>query len=88
MDWIDHLAEALAVRAPSGPEANRLLAAGREVAHRVERKSTPLATFVVGMAVADRVANGSSYEAALDEALEVLLKRLPGEPADAGADAG
>ena len=39
--WIDELAEALGEEALTREEANDLLGAARDVAHRVERKITP-----------------------------------------------
>jgi Domain of unknown function (DUF6457) len=76
-DWIDRLAEALGVDAPNRKETERLLGASREVAHRVERRITPLSTFVVGLGVAARIAAGASREAAFAETLGVLDESLP-----------
>ncbi|MDP9297837.1 MAG: DUF6457 domain-containing protein [Actinomycetota bacterium] len=79
-DWIDRLADGMGVQAVSAAEADRLLRASREVAHRVERRITPLATFVLGLAVATRTSQGASRETAFDEALDSLLRRLPEAP--------
>jgi hypothetical protein len=76
-DWIDRLAEAMGVPEATAAESDRLLRAARDVAHRVERKITPLATFVVGMGVAKRMADGASWETAFDDALQIMLRRLP-----------
>ena len=59
-DWIDELAEALGVEALSSAETDRLLRVARDVAHRVERKDTPLAAFLLGMHVARRTASGTA----------------------------
>ena len=45
-DWIDRLAAALGEDPLSESETTRLLGVSREVAHRVERKITPLAAFL------------------------------------------
>ncbi len=86
MEWIDRLADGLGLEALTGPETARVLDASREVAHRVERKATPLALFLVGMGVARRTAEGEPRELAFGWALDQLISRLPAEsPAD-GAD--
>ena len=83
-DWIDRLADGMGVQAVSAAEADRLLRASREVAHRVERRITPLATFVLGLAVATRTSQGASRDTAFDEALDSLLRRLPEAPPSTG----
>lgn len=76
MDWLDQLATTLGLD-PLGPdEMNDLLDAARDVAHGVERKITPLAAFVLGMAVRDRVAGGADREAALADTLSELRRLL------------
>jgi Domain of unknown function (DUF6457) len=75
--WTDELAVALGVPAPSDTERTVLLDASREIAHRVERKETPLTTFLVGLAVGRDTATGISPEDALDTALTVLAGVLP-----------
>ena len=80
MEWIDRLAEGIGVEPLTSQEVTRLLAASREVAHRVERKVTPLASFLVGMGVSKRIADGDSREVAFDDTLDALLRRLPDAP--------
>lgn len=80
MEWIDRLAEGIGLEPLTGQEATRLLAASREVAHRVERKVTPLAAFLIGMGVSKRIADGDSRAVAFDQALDALLRRLPDAP--------
>lgn len=76
MDWLDQLATTLNLD-PLGPdEMNDLLDAARDVAHGVERKITPLAAFVLGMAVRDRMAAGADREAALADTLSELRRLL------------
>jgi Domain of unknown function (DUF6457) len=78
--WIDGLAEALGIERLSASEAERLLKAARDVAHRVERKGTPLAAFLLGMHVAARTADGSPRSLAIDDAIGMTEALLP--PAD------
>ena len=81
--WIDDLAEALDLDPLSASEADRLLRMARDVAHRVERKGAPLASFLLGMHVARRTGDGSARASALDEAIasaEALLPLAPEEP--------
>jgi Domain of unknown function (DUF6457) len=82
MDWVDRLAVELHLEALSAHENEHLLSVSREVAHRVERKATPLAAYLVGIAVGRSVAEGAAREAAFDTALDAVLVRLP-DTADA-----
>ncbi len=75
--WIDRLAEALGEDTLSELETARLLGVARDVAHRVERKITPLAAFLVGSAVGRASAGGSARLEALSAALEALGGLLP-----------
>ncbi|MEO7837605.1 MAG: DUF6457 domain-containing protein [Acidimicrobiales bacterium] len=59
-DWLDQLADALGVPRLSPGEVEHLLDLAREVAHGTERRNTPLATFIVGRAIA----SGHSLDAA------------------------
>ena len=81
--WIDDLAGALDLDPLTASEADRLLRMARDVAHRVERKGAPLASFLLGMHVARRTAEGSARPTALDDAIalaEALLPPAPEEP--------
>jgi hypothetical protein len=51
MAWIDELAEALGVQPLNAADSDALLRTAGDVAHRVERKVTPLSTFLLGVAV-------------------------------------
>jgi Domain of unknown function (DUF6457) len=75
--WIDELADALDTERLSKDEVARLLGAARDVAHLVERKVTPLATFVLGQAVGRSVASGTERSVALDQVLETANSVLP-----------
>lgn len=81
--WMDDLAAALALEPLSGEEADRLLVMARDVAHQVERKATPLATFLLGMHVANRVAAGSQRAVVLDDVIDVTRAMLPPAPSSA-----
>ena len=85
MDWLDRLADALGEESLSGLEVDRLLTTSREVAHRVERKATPLAAYLVGLAVGRRVAEGAARESAFGDAIDAVVVRLPDPAPDAGA---
>jgi hypothetical protein len=81
--WIDDLAGALEVDPLTDRETDRLLRIARDVAHRVERKGAPLASFLLGMHVARRTADGSDRVAALEGAIamsEALLPPAPDQP--------
>jgi hypothetical protein len=80
MAWIDQLAASLGEDALSKEEAGRLLGVARDVAHRVERKITPLATFLLGAAVGRAVADGAARPDAMAASLEALQAILPEEP--------
>lgn len=77
MEWLDGLATNFGID-PLGPdETNDLLDAARDVAHGVERKITPLASFLLGMRVQARLADGGTREQALGETLTELRRALP-----------
>ncbi|HEX6401157.1 MAG TPA: DUF6457 domain-containing protein [Actinomycetota bacterium] len=78
MEWVNALASELRLDAISKHEADHLLAASREVAHRVERKVTPLAMYVVGMAVGRQLAE-KNRDDAIEDVIHTLLVRLPAE---------
>ncbi len=77
--WIDELAEAFGTDPLSERETVDVLRVARDVAHRVERKGTPLAAFLLGLRVAGSVDAGTSREKALGEAIAVIDGRLPPE---------
>jgi hypothetical protein len=75
--WIDLLAETLGEDTLSSAETARLLGVSRDVAHRVERKITPLAAFVMGCAVGRSQAGGASRDDAVTAVLETVQGLLP-----------
>jgi hypothetical protein len=81
MEWVDGLAGELKLDALTKHERDHVLTASREVAHRVERKATPLAMYVIGLSVGRQLADRSRDDA-IEDAIHALLLRLPEEPAD------
>lgn len=80
--WIDQLAEALGEDALSEHETAELLLIARDVAHRVERKITPLSTFLLGSAVGRSVAGGASRTVAMEAVMDTVRSLLPPAPPD------
>lgn len=78
--WIDRLADGLGDEPLSAEDVNRLLEASREVAHRVERKITPVSTFLLGAAVGRATAAGTSRAEALANVFSTLGSLLPEAP--------
>ena len=76
-NWIDELARALGEEPLTTTETTRLLDAARDVAHRVERKMTPLSTFVIGCAVGREIAGGADRAETLIATLRQLESALP-----------
>jgi uncharacterized protein DUF6457 len=78
--WIDGLAAELGLEPLGREETALLLDAARDVAHRVERRITPLSTFLLGMAVAGRLAAGDPRDDALTGAVVAMRAILPPAP--------
>lgn len=78
-NWIDELARAVGEESLTSAEKTQLLDAARDVAHRVERKMTPLSAFVMGCAVGRRLANGADRAETLSATLAELESLLPPE---------
>jgi hypothetical protein len=76
MDWVDRLAAELSLDHLSPHEKEHLLTASREVAHRVERKATPLAMYVLGLSVGSQLADRKRDDS-IEDAIHALLLRLP-----------
>jgi hypothetical protein len=75
--WIDRLAEAFGEEPLSGNETDELLSAARDVAHRVERRITPLAAFLAGIGAGRARAGGASHAEAVAGAVALLRSALP-----------
>jgi hypothetical protein len=78
-DWIDELATALGEEPLTPSERKALLGAARDVAHRVERKITPLSTFLLGEATGRAQASGTTRDEALRNVLDRLASLVPVE---------
>ena len=81
-NWLDELARGLGEEPLTSAETTRLLDAGRDVAHRVERKMTPLSAFVMGCAVGRKLADKADRAGAIDEVLNQLEAALPPDSAE------
>lgn len=75
-DWLRHAADALGVDALDDEAQRRLLAVARDVAHGVERRLTPVATFLLGVAVERRMAAGEDRATALGHAIAELERAI------------
>ena len=78
-NWIDELARVLGEEPLTPAETARLLDVARDVAHRVERKMTPLSAFMVGCAVGREIAKGADRTETLSGTLSRLEETLPPE---------
>jgi uncharacterized protein DUF6457 len=76
-NWIDELARTLGEEPLTSVETTQLLDAARDVAHRVERKMTPLSAFVMGCTVGRKLASGGSRTETLGDTLRQLELLLP-----------
>ena len=89
MEWLDRLAQTFELDPPTNQEIAAVLDAARDVAHGVERKITPVSTFLLGMNVERRIRAGASRQEALTSALAALEATLPAGPGEEGSgDAG
>lgn len=75
--WLTDLASGLGLDPLSESEEQELLGIARDVAHSVERKSTPVAAYLLGRSVQQRVAAGTAVEEAFAAALADLRGALP-----------
>jgi hypothetical protein len=75
--WIDQLAEALGEDPLDGAEITLLLSTARDVAHRVERRTTPLAAFLLGAAAGRATAAGRPRDSALRAGIGTIRLLLP-----------
>ncbi len=78
-NWIDELARTLGEQPLTSAETAQLLDAARDVAHRVERKMTPLSAFVIGCAVGRELAGGADRAETISRMLSQLEAALPPE---------
>ena len=81
-NWLDELARTLGEQPLTAAETAELLDTARDVAHRVERKFTPLSTFVIGCAVGRQLADGADRTQTLGEMLRRVQATIPPETND------
>ena len=79
-EWLDELADRLGEARIEGEELRAILKLSREVAHGVERRFAPLSSFLIGMAVGRRSAEGEPRARAFDEATGIVRDLLPKRP--------
>jgi len=79
-DWLDDFARALGERPLEREELGAVLALARDVAHGVERRLAPLASFVAGMHVQRRVAEGAGVSDAVEEVRAAARTLIPEPP--------
>ena len=84
-EWLGRLASELGEEPPGRDEIGTMLRVSRDVARGVERKLAPLTTFVAGMHVARRAAEGIDRSQALRE-VEAAVTALVPEGAGLGED--
>ena len=84
MGWVEDFATMLGDAPLTPEEESLLLEAARDVARGVERKITPLSTFLMGAAVERARADGLTRWEALAEIMRTLREMLPPDksPAD------
>ena len=79
-DWLDDFARALGERPLEREEVGAVLALAREVAHGVERRLAPLASFVAGMHMQRRVAEGAGVADVVEEIRAAARTLIPEPP--------
>jgi hypothetical protein len=77
-DWLRTVAITLGVDPLDEGQIAELLDIARDVAHGVERKATPLATFLLGAAVQRRIGHGATATDAFADAVTELRTQLSG----------
>jgi hypothetical protein len=75
-EWLMHAGAVLGVDPLDDHSQERLLGVARDVAHGVERKLTPIATYLLGAAVERRVGAGEDRSAAFAGALADLERAI------------
>ena len=75
--WLGALATTLGVDPLTDDQVVELLGVARDVAHGVERRATPLATFLLGAATQRRIGHGATAADAFADAMTELETTLP-----------
>ena len=76
-EWLNELADGLGEPRISAQELGEVLKIARDVAHEVERRFAPVSAFLIGVAVGQRVAEGTSREEAFRSAVATARDLLP-----------
>ena len=76
-EWLHRLATILGVDPVDEAQIGDILDAARDVAHNVERKLTPVSTFLLGAATQRRIGHGATSSDALQDALTDFRSALP-----------
>jgi Domain of unknown function (DUF6457) len=79
--WIDEVAAAFGEEPLGAEQVDAILDAARDVAHRVERRLTPVAAFLAGEAAGRARVTGTSQAEAVAQSLARLGELLPPEGA-------
>ena len=80
--WLDAFAEALGEPPVDRAAIGAMLRLSRDVAHGAERKLAPVSTFVAGLHVGRRTAEGASADEALAEVQGAAANLLSQQPLD------
>ena len=88
MDPLDRLAQALAVEPTTPSETSEILTVARDVAHTIERRITPVSTYLLGISVERRVAAGAPRDDALAAALADMRGAMPEPPEEPSQPTG
>lgn len=75
--WLGTLATTLGVDPLAEDQVQELLGVARDIAHGVERRATPLATFLLGAATQRRIGHGATAADAFTDAVTELQSTLP-----------
>jgi hypothetical protein len=82
--WLGTLATTLGVDPLGDAQVSELLGVARDVAHGVERRATPLATFLLGAAMQRGIGHGVAGPDAFETAIAELRGALPPPPTAGG----
>ncbi len=75
--WLDEMTEALGEAPLDRAHIGAMLKLSREVAHGVDRKMAPVSTYVAGLHVARRRAEGATPGDALGEVEDAVARLIP-----------
>lgn len=81
--WLVQAANVLGVDQVDESQVFEILGVARDVAHDVERRLTPVATFLLGAATQRRIGYGATGADAFTDAVSALRSALPGAAPEA-----